>query len=272
MLRTRVMTALVILPVTLAAVFLAPPLVFKGLIALLFMAGCHEFARISGLSARTGGLLMVLQALIFAALFYSWADVQAHAMMLLTIACAAWLLLFIRLPLYRAGAEPDRTFRVLGFISALIALTTCWFALSWLHEQEKGAFTVFLLLLIIWASDTGAYFSGIRFGRHKLARVISPKKTWEGVYGGIILALIAAWLWSGPVAGLGIEALPLAVITVITTMTSIAGDLYISLHKRTVNLSDAGNLFPGHGGVLDRYDSLLTGAPFFALTFGMLAQ
>ena len=71
---------------------------------------------------------------------------------------------------------------------------------------------VFLLFLLIWASDVGAYFSGRLLGRRKLAPRISPNKTWEGVYGGIILALIAAWLWSGPVAGLGIEALPLAVI------------------------------------------------------------
>ena len=272
MLRTRIMTALVILPVTLAVVFLAPPMVFKGAIAILLMAGCSEFARISGLSARAGHLLLVLQALIFAVLFYAWAIVQPHALALLTAACLAWLALFIRLPLYRAGMEPDWNFRALGFISAPISLTFCWFSLSWLHEQENGAYVVFLLLLIIWSSDIGAYFSGKQFGRHKLARVISPNKTWEGVYGGIALALIVAWLWSGPLTHLGIETLALAVITITTALTSVCGDLYISLHKRTMKMADAGKLFPGHGGVLDRYDSLLAGAPFFALAFGMLAQ
>lgn len=272
MLRTRIMTALVILPVTLAVVFLAPPLVFKGLIAILLMAGCSEFARISGLSARAGRILLVLQALTFAVFFYAWAEIQAHAMALLAAACLAWLLLLIRLPTYREGMEPNPNFQRLGFVSSLVALTFCWFSLSWLHEQENGTFVLFLLLLIIWSSDTGAYFSGKQFGRHKLARVISPNKTWEGVYGGIALALLVAWLWSGPIAQLGIEPLPLAVITITTALTSICGDLFISLHKRTTKLADAGNLFPGHGGVLDRYDSLLTGAPFFALTFGMLAQ
>lgn len=270
MLRTRVMTALVIFPVTLAVVFLAPPLVFKGIIAILFMTGCTEFARISGLSAKAGRWLLTIQALLFAVLFYFWSEVQPHAVALLSLACLAWLLLFIRLPLYRAGAEPDRSFQRMGFISAPISLTSCWFSLSWLHEQENGTFVLFLLLLIIWASDTGAYFSGKQFGRHKLAKVISPNKTWEGVYGGIALALLAAWLWSGPVTHLGIAPLALIVITVITAMTSIGGDLYISLHKRTMKLADAGNLFPGHGGVLDRYDSLLSGAPFFALAFGVL--
>lgn len=272
MLRTRIMTALVIFPVTLALVFLAPPLVFKGAIAILLMAGSGEFARISDLSANSGRLLVVLQALIFAILFYAWDIASAHAIALLTAGCAAWLLLFIRLPLYRAGAEPDDRFRHMGFVSALIALTFCWFSLSWLHEQENGTFVVFLLLLIIWASDIGAYFSGKQFGRHKLAPVISPNKTWEGVYGGIALALLAAWLWSGPLTQLGIKPLALVIITAVTALTSVGGDLFISLHKRTVKLDDAGKLFPGHGGVLDRYDSLLSGAPFFALAFGVLTQ
>ena len=128
-----------------------------------------------------------------------------------------------------------------------------------------------MLLLIIWASDTGAYFSGKQFGKRKLAPVISPNKTWEGVYGGVALAILAAWLWAGPVMHLGLALPSVAVIAIITAMTSVGGDLFISLHKRTVKLADAGNLFPGHGGVLDRYDSLLAGAPFFALTFGLLA-
>jgi phosphatidate cytidylyltransferase len=264
------MTALVILPVTLAVVFLAPPVVFKGLIAILLMAGCREFKVISSLSSRAGGVLLVLQALIFAALFYAWDRISLHAVPFLAAGCAAWLLLFIRLPLYRAGTVPNDNFRRLGFISALLSLTFCWFALSWLHEQENGTFIVFLLLLIIWASDTGAYFAGKQFGRHKLAPVISPNKTWEGVYGGIALALLAAWIWSGPLTHMDFRPLALAVMTVATAMTSVGGDLFISLHKRAVKVDDAGSLFPGHGGVLDRYDSLLAGAPFFALAFGVL--
>ena len=251
-------------------VFLAPPLVFKGAMAILLMTGSSEFARISDLSANNGRLLLILQALIFAVLFYYWDTASAHAITLLAAGCAAWLLLFVRLHSYQPNAQADGRFRRLGFVSALIALTFCWFSLSWLQEQVNGTFIVFLLLLIIWASDIGAYFSGKQFGRRKLAPVISPNKTWAGVYGGIALALLAAWLWSGPVTHLGIGPLPLALITVVTAMTSIGGDLFISLHKRTVKVDDAGKLFPGHGGVLDRYDSLLSGAPFFALAYGLL--
>ena len=86
------------------------------------------------------------------------------------------------------------------------------------------------------------------------------------------LLLLVAWLWSGPITGLGIPLAALAAMSIATCLSSIGGDLFISLHKRTVGVADAGRLFPGHGGVLDRYDSLLAGAPFFALAFGVLAQ
>ena len=263
MLKTRVLTALVIFPVTLAVVFLAPPLVFKGIIAILLMTGCHEFGRICSLPARSANILMILQAALFAALFFAWDIITPHAVPILAAACIAWLVLFTRLATFRPDAKPDDSYRRFGFAAALVALTSCWFALCWLHEQPRGEYVLFLLLLIIWASDTGAYFAGVKFGRNKLAPSISPKKTWEGVYGGLLLALLAAWLWSGPAMHLGIDLLPLAAISIITTATSIGGDLFISLHKRTVKLDDAGNLFPGHGGVLDRVDSLVFTAPLF---------
>jgi phosphatidate cytidylyltransferase len=272
MLKTRVMTAIVIFAVTLAVVFLASPLVFKTILALLIMIGASEYGRISGHTDTMSRTLLVVQALLFVILFITWESASANALPLLVAGCLAWLALAIRLPLYQAGSEPDARFRQLGFLSALVSLTVGWFALSWLQEQAQGQLVLFLLLLIIWASDTGAYFAGKQFGRRKLARVISPKKTWEGVYGGIALALFAAWLWAWPITHMNIALPALATITVITTLTSIVGDLFISLHKRTVGLDDAGQLFPGHGGVLDRYDSLLAGAPFFALAFGLLAQ
>lgn len=272
MLRTRILTALVIFPVTLAVVFLASPAVFKGAIALLLLVGCLEFRRICDLPSAAGVALLALQAAIFVALALGWPVVEPYAVPVLAASCLAWLLLFLRLALFRRGAEPTTAFRLAGFLSAPVALTSCWFALSWLHEQPRGPMVVFLLLLTIWAADIGAYFAGKQFGRHKLAPVISPNKTWEGVYGGLALALLVAWLWSGPIAGLGIALPALAAMTLATAFASIGGDLFISLHKRTVRVADAGTIFPGHGGVLDRYDSLLAGAPFFALVFGLLAR
>ena len=270
MLKTRVLTALIIFPVTLAVVFLAPPLVFRGLVAILLLAGCREYGRIADLRTGQRRALILLQALLFALFYFAWPQASGLALPLLTFACLAWLPLFFRLSRYRPDAAPDDAFRRFGFAAALLSLTACWFALGWLHDRENGPLVVFSLLLIIWASDTGAYFAGKQFGRRKLAPVISPNKTWEGVWGGVSLALLAAWLWTGPVTHLDPPLAALTVTTVATAFASIGGDLFISLHKRTVKLDDTGNLLPGHGGVLDRYDSLLSGAPFFALAYGWL--
>ena len=272
MLKTRIITALIIFAATVAAVFLAPSWLFRGLLALLLMTGCWEFRKLANLPTVTGQVLLALQALILGFMMYYWPAVMAEAQMLLGAACVFWLLMLSRLFFYREGATPGSSFQRLGFLSALGAITFCWFGLAWLHDRPDGPFIVFLLLLIIWASDVGAYFSGRQFGSHKLAPVISPKKTWEGVYGGIALALAAAFVWANLIAGLAIAVSTLVIMTVITALASIGGDLFISIHKRTVGLKDTGAIFPGHGGVLDRYDSLLTGAPFFALAYKVLGS
>lgn len=272
MLKTRILTALIIFPATIAVVFLPPPWLFSLLIALLLLAGCWEFRRLADLSPTAGWALLALQAGIIALMSWWWPQLQSAALPLLAAGCLVWLLMFIRLFRFRDGDKPGDGYRKLVFLSALAVITFCWFSLSWLREQPDGKFIVFLLLLVIWASDVGAYFAGKQFGRHKLAPVISPKKTWEGVYGGIALALAAAFLFSNYIAGLNLPATALVVMSVLTTLTSVGGDLFISIHKRTVGLDDTGTLFPGHGGVLDRYDSLLAGAPFFALAFGALAR
>jgi phosphatidate cytidylyltransferase len=189
---------------------------------------------------------------------------------LLQGACIAWLLLLLRLALYRPGDTPDARYRRLGFASAIGALSFCLFALCWLREQPLGQWLVFLLFLLIWAADVGAYFSGSLLGRHKLAPRISPNKTWEGVAGGIVLATAAAFLLTSLVDGLAAAPAALLLLSVITTLASVGGDLFVSIHKRTVGIKDTGSLFPGHGGVLDRYDSLLAGAPFYALTWTLL--
>jgi phosphatidate cytidylyltransferase len=270
-LKTRILTALIIFPATVAVVFLTPPWLFRLLIAILLMAGCWEFRRLVNLAPAAGWGLVLLQAGIFGVMMAFWPLVRDQALGILTFACLCWLLMFFSLSGYREGGAAGGAYRVRGALSALAVISFSWFALSWLQDQPRGPFIVFLPLLIIWASDVGAYFSGRQFGRRKLAPVISPKKTWEGVYGGIALALAAAFLWSGPIAALGIPAGALVVITVVTGLSSVGGDLFISMHKRTVGIKDTGTLFPGHGGVLDRYDSLLAGAPFFALAFRIVA-
>lgn len=272
MLKIRILTALVIFPATVAAVFLSPSWVFRLIIAVVLLTGSWEFRRLANLSNAAGGAMWALQILLMALMIFFWPVLKSAPVAILGAGAGAWLLMFGRLAFYRDGEAPGARYRQLGFLSALSASTFCWYALSWLHDLERGPWIIFLLLLIIWASDVGAYFSGKLLGKTKLAAVISPKKTWEGVIGGTLLAIAAAFAWSYPIAGLPISAAALAGLSVLTTLTSVGGDLFISMHKRTVGLKDTGTIFPGHGGVLDRYDSLLAGAPFFALAYGILAQ
>ena len=272
MLKIRIITALIILPLTLAVVFLAPPWAFRLVAALLLLAGCWEFRRIAGLAAGPGWALVALQGSILAWMLWSWPVAGQDAVLLLAAGCITWLAMFTRLAIFRPGDTPGRDFRRLGFLSAIAALTFCWFALSWLRDQPRGDVIVFLLFLLIWASDVGAYFSGRLLGRRKLSPAISPKKTWEGVYGGMALAIAAAFLLANGIAGLQIPPLALVVMSLVTTLSSVGGDLFISIHKRTMGVADTGTLFPGHGGILDRYDSLLAGAPFFALAYALLAR
>ena len=272
MLKIRILTALVILPATLALVFLAPAWLFRLAVGVLMMIGCREYCRLADLSQRTGLTLLLLQAIIVAGLLLTWPHAAGNATLLLTGASAAWLLLFARLALYRPGLPPDARYRRLGFVSAIGTLSFCLFALCWLRDLPMGEWRVFTLFLMIWAADVGAYFSGRFLGRHKLAPRISPNKTWEGVLGGVALAMAAAFLLHYLIPGLAQTApMALVALAVVTTLASVGGDLFISMHKRTVGLKDSGRLFPGHGGVLDRYDSLLAGAPFFALSLTWLS-
>ncbi|MBT8048901.1 MAG: phosphatidate cytidylyltransferase [Xanthomonadales bacterium] len=271
MLKIRILTALVIFPSTIAAVFLPPSWLFRLIIAVVLLTGSWEFRRLSNLTKTAGAVMLTVQVLLIALMIYFWPSIKTQPLLILGAGCLTWMLMFSRLSSYREGVQPGINFRRFGFLSALGATTFCWYALSWLHDQERGPFIIFLLLLIIWASDVGAYFSGKLLGKRKLAPVISPKKTWEGVAGGILLAIAAAFLWSNGIAGLQVPAGALVALSVLTTLSSVGGDLFISMHKRTVGLKDTGTIFPGHGGVLDRYDSLLAGAPFFALAYGVIA-
>ena len=153
-------------------------------------------------------------------------------------------------------------------IKTILTITIGWFCLSWLRMQADGTWLILLLLLTVWAADVGAYFAGKTFGKTKLAPHISPGKTRAGLVGGLVLAPVVALLAANLMPLGHIEAINLILVSFLAALVSVGGDLMISLHKRTSGYKDSGNLLPGHGGILDRLDSLLVAAPFFAL--GML--
>ena len=266
MLRQRVITALLLLPLVMAAIFAAPASWFLILLAIILLGGSWEYRRLAGLSDHPGGYLMVIvQAGILAGLFWCSDQWTAGIWVYLSMACIAWLLLFIRLPLYRPDTPLDSSYRRISLVTAVLSVTIGWFALSWVRIQPQGSWLILLLLLIVWAADTGAYFAGKTFGKRKLASYISPGKTWEGLLGGLIAAPLIALLASNLMPVKTIEPGWLVLLSLVAALVSAGGDLMISLHKRISGFKDSGSLLPGHGGILDRLDSLLAAAPFFAL-------
>ncbi|MBC7657234.1 MAG: phosphatidate cytidylyltransferase, partial [Frankiaceae bacterium] len=147
-----------------------------------------------------------------------------------------------------------------------LSVIPAWAALCWLHMTgANGPDWALYALLIVWLADTGAYFVGVRFGKHKLAPRISPGKSWEGFAGGLLATTLLA-VGALPVLGLAWNLLPsLLLLTLVATLFSVAGDLFESLLKRHAGAKDSSHLIPGHGGVLDRLDSLLAALPIFAV-------
>jgi phosphatidate cytidylyltransferase len=148
-------------------------------------------------------------------------------------------------------------------LAGIVVLLPSWALLVRLHKEGAlGAELAFTLLLIVWAADVGAYAFGRLLGRTKLAPAVSPGKTWEGVTGGLLAAGLAAAMAAG---WLGLPTARLVALGVATALISVLGDLTQSMFKRNVGLKDSGKLLPGHGGVLDRIDSLTAAVPAFVV-------
>lgn len=175
--------------------------------------------------------------------------------------CLAWVWVF---------GSPARVGPWLVAVSGLLALSFAWFALARMRiGWHDGRYFVLYALLIVWLADTGAYFAGKTWGGSRLAPAVSPGKTWAGLWGGLavcgLLALLAAALLGRPVV-------PLLAVTLVAGMFSVVGDLTESLCKRYAGVKDSGRLIPGHGGVLDRFDSLLAAAPLLMLGIELLPE
>ena len=266
MLKTRVITAVILAPLALALIFFTTLEWFGLLFALLLLIGSWEFRQLGGLQRKISGWLMVvIQAVLFFALFTISETIFLHAPALLTAACLVWLLMFVRLVSYRPEVQVDFQYRIVSFASSLAALTFCWIALYSLRNEPGGSWWILVLLLIMWSTDTGAYFAGRAFGKRKLAPRISPSKTMAGFYGGMLTAVLISLAAVYLITDISAPPGQLILLTLVTSLVSVGGDLFISLHKRKTGSKDSGGIFPGHGGVLDRFDSLLAGAPFFVL-------
>ena len=266
MLRQRVLTALLLAPLVILLILLLPTDVFALLLTVAFLAATWEWTRLAGMKSRTTrGVVLGFAAVLFVALWLLRASTWLWPA-LMAAGVAWWLLVCVWLRHFAFGAAPTPENRNLKLFAGFFVVFPAWVAALSIHGSEPhGHIWVFLAMLLVWAADTGAYFSGRFFGKRKLAPQISPGKTWAGVYGAFATsALVVAgggWLLGVHDARL----LGLIVVAVVTVASSIVGDLLESLMKRHANVKDSGTLFPGHGGLLDRLDSVFAALPVFAL-------
>jgi phosphatidate cytidylyltransferase len=268
MLLQRVLTVAVVLPLFLTALLLLPNLYWGLLLAGIVLLAGHEWSRLAGYSDAGGALFCSVLALSCGAILW-WEQgsggarvfIQTPAGKLLYGAAAAfWLAIVPACLVRRWRVRGDLLLAAVGWI----VLIPFWHAMVCL-QPTPGRLLV--ALSVVWVADTAAYFVGRRCGRHKLAPAISPGKTWEGVWGAlaaVAIYWIAVWAL---LPGHGAHLVSGLAWVTLTTLLGIEGDLFESWMKRLAGVKDSGSILPGHGGMLDRLDSLTATLPLAALYF-----
>lgn len=266
MLKQRIITALILIPITIWAIFGLPNIYLAWVLGLLVMMGAWEWTRMIPL--RTTVMRLVYLALIGTALIATGMYIFRTGALawILIVALVWWLIALFWVFTYRSPTEEIDRFRAIKFVAGFLTLVPAWSALVAIHaDQARGPWMLLFVMVLMWVADSGAYFAGRKWGLHKLAPRVSPGKTWEGVAG----ALVASTLYSSASGWqFGFNDYRLGAFVLLCTVVvafSILGDLWESLLKRDQGLKDSGTLLPGHGGVLDRIDSLTSGAPLFLL-------
>jgi phosphatidate cytidylyltransferase len=238
--------------------FWLPPIATLALIFVAFLLGAWEWSAFFARDRRS--LRAAFVALVGLGIMAAWQASEVHAdFVLLLVAAVVWWLA----SLLWIARGPGRLGTVFVAVAGLAALVPAAVALGRLRLFEpQGAWLLLFSLAVIMAADVGAYFAGHRWGRRKLAPRVSPGKTWEGVIGGLALSALVAW---GGAVLLGWPAFIVIPLALGAAAFSVVGDLMESLLKRHSGLKDSGQILPGHGGVLDRIDSLTAGVPMFVL-------
>lgn len=251
--KQRVITAIIALLLLMLVLFVAPPVVALVVITAAILAGAWEwsaFLGMSGVGARIAyvvGIGVLLAAVTFAP--------GVDASLVFKISMVWWVIALGWTFIY-----PTAIPIAVRWIVGVLVLVPVYLALVLLYQSDPAV--LLFALLVVWAADSGAFFAGKTMGRVKLAPSISPGKTWEGVIGGLIAVALLTLVRS---VWVETDLKVLVPFCLAAACLSVIGDLTISMFKRNAGVKDSGTMFPGHGGVLDRIDSIAAAAPLFAL-------
>ena len=260
MLKQRIITAAVLIPVVLGAIFYFPSCWFALFLAVVVLIGAWEWSDLMGLEnlVQRSGFVAVCSLIMLLIEFsepsWWWG-----------IACLWWGVAFAWVLDYPGSAGHWKEKNGLMAVIGIIVLVPAWHGLVFLHGQENGPGWVLYVMAIVWGADTGAYFAGRRYGDKKLAPRVSPGKSVAGLWGGAATTFILALVCSFFVSDGFYQALGLILLTVAVSFISVLGDLLESMMKRERGIKDSGSILPGHGGILDRIDSLTAASPVFTL-------
>jgi len=283
LLKQRIITALILAPAAISAIFYLPLNYFAALLMAIIAIGAWEWGPLMGFGTKNRRSIFVIVTSILIALVWAFLSpddlwlsskqLQSNAMYLLWLAVVWWLVsavLMFSYPKYSNFWAKHRSIRgVFGWLT----LVPTWLAFvvirsnNYPDDPYHGAQLLMFLFLMVWSADVGAYFVGKAFGKHKLMPNVSPGKTFEGFLGGVISACILITIAAYQLDWNSEQIITVLLVTVLITTVSVLGDLNESMFKRQAGVKDSGSILPGHGGILDRIDSLTATAPIFALCY-----
>lgn len=260
MLRARIITALFLVSALAVVLFALPSQIAVIAFAAIASIAAWEWA---GLMRQTGSARFLFGALVAVFCWQLQSGIPELVPLLLKVSALFWIAavpLWLRFKWSLAGND------FLGYATGIIVILPTWAAMSALHAATP--WLLLAVMALVWVADIAAYFSGRAFGKHKLAPAISPGKTWEGVAGAVAGVLVygSAVLHFSPLgASIGLSVVAMTFLLLVLSAISVIGDLFESLLKRQAGIKDSSQLLPGHGGVLDRIDSLTSTLPVAAL-------
>lgn len=267
MLKQRVLTALCLIPLVVAGVLFLPSIPFAIVSGCIFLWGLWEWSLLSGFHtpiSRVGAVIEMLLLTFTILALFNWIGGRALKEGPPAMIAAFWCLVIVYLYRFPKDAWLWKT-RTVGIIAGSLTLIPAWVMLVALQYHEPKY--VLYILILVWNADIAAYFAGKKFGRHKLALSLSPGKSWEGVIAALLATILASCL-GHKLLDSSLPIIAWIVLNLVTIIFSVVGDLFESSFKRMRNLKDSGSILPGHGGILDRIDSLTSAVPIF--TIGLL--